>query len=80
VKRSAIINDEALHAMGRDIASIHRATDTKGAIVDDFRRHKSAWLLEAVRRAQRRVEKDWADWRKHYRLLAKQKRKGREAR
>jgi hypothetical protein len=73
VKRSAIINDEALHAMGRDIAAVHRATDTKDAIVDDFRTHKSTWLLAAVRRAQAKVEKDWTDWCKHCEALVKQK-------
>jgi hypothetical protein len=76
VKRDAIINDQALHAMGRDIAAIHRATDTKGAIADDFRTHKSTWLLDAVRRAQAKVEKDWSDWCKHCDVLAKQKKTG----
>jgi len=79
VKRSAVINDEALHAMGRDIAAIHRATDTKDAIVDDFRSRKSTWLLDAVRRAQAKVEKDWSDWCRHCRELAEQKAKTRKA-
>src|ERR1043165_1861764 len=80
VKRSAIINDEALHAMGRDIASIHRASDTKDAIVDDFRSHKPTWLLDAVRRAQAKVEKDWSDWCEHYHVVAKQKAKAEKVR
>ena len=66
VKRSAVINDEALHAMGRDIAAIHRATDTRNKIVEDFRTHETTWLLDAVRRAQARVEKDWHTWCEHY--------------
>jgi uncharacterized protein (DUF2252 family) len=66
VKRSAVINDEALHAMGRDIAAIHRATDTKNRIVDDFPTHKTTWLLDAVRRAQAKVEGDWRKWYEHF--------------
>ena len=66
VKRSAVINDEALHAMGRDIAAIHRATDAENRIVDDFPAHKTTWLLDAVRRAQAKVEEDWRKWCEHY--------------
>jgi hypothetical protein len=79
VKRSAVINDEALHAMGRDIAAIHRATDTKGAVAADFGKRSTAWLHNAVKKAKAQVMKDWEDWAAYYGSLSEQPKKAKAA-
>ena len=66
VKRSDLVDADVLHAMGRDIAAIHRGTnDGKGAGAD-LKRRQAGWLEKAVAAATKAVQADFKEWKAHH--------------
>jgi len=56
-----------LHAMGRDLAAIHRGTPRRRqAIVDDLDARSRDWLLKAASAAARATKIEWEEWRAFY--------------
>ncbi len=66
VERPELINAAVLHAMGRDLAAIHRATDAKGKIAASLKRKKEDWLFVAVGKATAVVSADFNEWKAHH--------------
>jgi hypothetical protein len=67
VARRELVYAEVLHAMGRDLAAIHAATNGAGKrIARDVKRRRAGWLAAAVRAAGRAVRKDFRDWRAYH--------------
>ena len=66
VKPSELVNGQMLRAMGRDLASIHRATPDRRAIINaDLDRRGPGWLLASVRVAAQSVRTEWTEWAAH---------------
>jgi hypothetical protein len=58
---SVLVNPKMLHAMGRDLAAIHRGTPRRRqAIVDDLDVRPRDWLLKAVKAAEESIKVEWA--------------------
>lgn len=67
VERKELVNAHVLHAMGRDLAAIHRGTDdSEKAIQGDLKRHKAGWLFATVGKAARAVEDDFKTWKEYH--------------
>lgn len=64
VDRPDLVNAAVLHAMGRDLAAIHRATDAQG-ISADLKRRKPDWLHAAAGSAADAVRRDFREWKAH---------------
>ena len=66
VERPELINAAVLHAMGRDLAAIHRATDARGKISTSLKGHKEDWLFAAVGKAAAAVRADFKEWKAYH--------------
>jgi len=66
VERSDLVDAGVLHAMGCDIAAIHRGTHDGKAITADLKRRKGDWLSDTVEKATKGVQGDFAEWKAHY--------------
>jgi hypothetical protein len=67
VPPSVLVNPRMLHAMGRDLAAIHRGTPRhRQAIVDDLDARPRDWLLKAATAAARATGIEWQEWRVYY--------------
>jgi hypothetical protein len=67
VERKELVNAAVLHAMGRDLAAIHRGTDdSKNAIQADLKRRKAGWIFAAVGKTTRAVKDDHKAWKEHH--------------
>jgi hypothetical protein len=61
---SVLVDPKMLHAMGRDLAAIHRGTPRRRqAIIDDLDARPARWLLDAVTAAARMTRIEWQEWR-----------------
>lgn len=60
---SALVNPKMLHAMGRDLAAIHRGTPRRRqAITDDLNARPRDWLLKAATAAAHATKTEWEEW------------------
>ncbi|MEJ0078688.1 MAG: hypothetical protein WDO17_25240 [Alphaproteobacteria bacterium] len=63
VPPSVLVNPRMLHAMGRDLAAIHRGTPRRRqAIADDLDARPRDWLLKAATAAARATKTEWEEW------------------
>ena len=77
---SVLVNPKMLHAMGRDLAAIHRGTPRRRqAIVDDLDVRPRDWLLKAVKAAEESIKVEWAEWRDYYNAEQKRRKKAKSA-
>ena len=61
---SVLVNPKMLHAMGRDLAAIHRGTPRqRQAITGDLEARPRDWLLKAATAAARATKMEWEEWR-----------------
>jgi hypothetical protein len=60
-----LINADMLHAMGRELASIHRGTREKDDIEADFQARGNGWLLAAVTSVAAAITAEQREWEKH---------------
>jgi hypothetical protein len=64
---SVLVNPKMLHAMGRDLAAIHRGTPRqRQAITGDLEARPRDWLLKAATAAARATKMEWEEWRAFY--------------
>jgi hypothetical protein len=64
VPTSVLVNPRMLHAMGRDLAAIHRGTPRRRqAIAHDLDARPRDWLLKAATAAARANKMEWEEWR-----------------
>ena len=57
-----------LDAMGRETANIHVGTaEKRRAILKDLSKRKGNWLVNAAQTMAKAMEKDWREWKKHWR-------------
>jgi hypothetical protein len=67
VRRSQLVNGRMLHAMGRDLAAIHRGTpNRRSAIKADLDNRGPGWLRTAVAAATESVRSEWQEWQAHH--------------
>jgi hypothetical protein len=69
VERPALVNAPMLQAMGQDLASIHRGTDTHGKIKADLEQRRSGWLFAAAQAASENVNREFEVWKKYQKAL-----------
>jgi hypothetical protein len=77
---SVLVNPKMLHAMGRDLAAVHRGTPRhRQAIMDDLDGRPRDWLLKAVKAAAASIKIEWAEWRDSYNAEQKRRKKAKSA-
>lgn len=65
-----------LQAAGAETANVHVGTpDITETILNDLESRKKDWLEDAAKKSAEAVEKEWKQWRKHYRNKEKSKNK-----
>lgn len=61
--RKLLLGEKLLHAMGRDLASIHiGSVDLHKRIGRDLEKRRAGWLVAATTAARKKVLADYADW------------------
>jgi hypothetical protein len=56
-----------LAAMGRETANIHLGSEGKRkAVLEDLRRRKGNWLVDAAEAMANALQKDWQAWKEHW--------------
>lgn len=60
-----LVNARMLHAMGHDLASIHRGTREKDDIEADLEARGENWLLKAAGRVSTAIAAEQQEWKKH---------------
>ena len=63
--RRQLINARMLHAMGHDLASIHRGTCEKDDIEADLEARGEKWLSKAAGRMSAAIAAEQREWKKH---------------
>ena len=67
VHRRELVSAGVLHAMGRDLAAVHRGThDRKKAILADLKGRESGWLFAAVGAAAGAANEEFREWKAHF--------------
>jgi hypothetical protein len=60
-----LINARMLHAMGHELASIHRGTREKDGIEADLAARADGWLLASVTAISAAIAAEQQEWKKH---------------